>query len=388
MPGFTYPTNPPPPPPPPPAYPGPPSRSNSRAPSLTRMPSRIRNRSLSIRSKKDGSGGGLSEKSVPKHRFTMASLRGIQQPDLSKKLYKLIKSENHAIGAYESAGRERISIAQQLSEWGEATGDDAISEISDKLGVLMAEIAEQEDMYAQSLEEYRSVLKSIRNTESSVQPSRDHKQKVSDEIAKLKYKEPQSTKIVQLEQELVRAEAQSLVAEAQLTNITRQKFKEAFDIHFAGTIERAEKQIILAKQARRMLNLLDDTPIVPGDQHPVFNGTEATRQVLNEAEDELRAWQPNIEPITSNAGSLGAGAMPGGALPSNNGYGSEVGHQDASLQEHPAYREKSRSRSTSGDRERRVASGGSLGSNVGGSVQPPYPMSEVERREMEQAGQI
>lgn len=42
---------------------------------------------------------------------------------------------------------------------------------------------------------------------------------VSDEIQKLKYKEPQSTKIVQLEQELVRAEAQSLVAEAQLTNI-------------------------------------------------------------------------------------------------------------------------------------------------------------------------
>jgi hypothetical protein len=44
---------------------------------------------------------------------------------------------------------------------------------------------------------------------------------VADEIAKLKYKEPQSTKIVQLEQELVRAEAQSLVAEAQLSNIVR-----------------------------------------------------------------------------------------------------------------------------------------------------------------------
>lgn len=151
----------------------------------------------------------------------MASLRGIQQPDLSKKLYKLIKTENHAIGAYESAGRERVAIAQQLSEWGEATNDDGISEVSDKLGVLMAEIAEQEDSYAQSLEEYRGVLKQIRNTESSVQPSRDHKAKVSDEIAKLKYKEPQSTKIVQLEQELVRAEAQSLVAEAQLTNIVR-----------------------------------------------------------------------------------------------------------------------------------------------------------------------
>lgn len=149
----------------------------------------------------------------------MASLRGIQQPELSKKLFKLIKSENHAIGAYETASRERISIASQLSDWGEATGDDSISDISDKLGVLLSELGEQEDTFAQNLEDSRSVLKQIRNTEGSVQPSREHKAKVSDEIQKLKYKEPQSTKIVQLEQELVRAEAQNLVAEAQLTNI-------------------------------------------------------------------------------------------------------------------------------------------------------------------------
>jgi hypothetical protein len=100
----------------------------------------------------------------------MASLRGTQQPELSKKLFKIIKSENHAIGAYEAAARERLGIAQQLSEWGEATEDETISEISDKLGVLLAEIAEQE--------EYRGILKQIRNTESSVQPSRDHKTKV------------------------------------------------------------------------------------------------------------------------------------------------------------------------------------------------------------------
>lgn len=151
----------------------------------------------------------------------MASLRGIQQPELSKKLFKIIKSENHAIGAYETASRERISIASQLSDWGEATGDDSVSEISDKVGVLMSELGEQEDAFAQNLEDYRSVLKQIRNTEASVQPSRDYKAKVSDELLKLKYKEPQNTKIVQLEQELVRAEAQNLVAEAQLTNIVR-----------------------------------------------------------------------------------------------------------------------------------------------------------------------
>lgn len=109
----------------------------------------------------------------------MSSLRGTQQPDLSKKLYKLIKTENHAINAYETAGREGLSIATQLSDWGESTGDDAISEISDKLGVVLAEIAEQEEGFASGLEESRGVLKQIRNTEGSVQPSRDHKLKVS-----------------------------------------------------------------------------------------------------------------------------------------------------------------------------------------------------------------
>lgn len=134
-----------------------------------------RNHSLSIRSKnRDASGS----RSGGKHRFTMASLRGIQQPELSKKLYKLIKAQNHAIGAYEAAGKEQAAIASQLSDWGEETADDAVSEISDKLGVLLSEIAEQEDLFAQGLEDSRGVLKQIRNTESSVQPSRDHKTKV------------------------------------------------------------------------------------------------------------------------------------------------------------------------------------------------------------------
>jgi hypothetical protein len=173
-----------------------------------------RNRALSIRSnKKEGSS------SAPRHGFSFSSLRGSVQPELSKKLYKLIKSENHLISNYEAAGKERLSIATQLSDWGESTNDDAISDISDKVGVLLSEIGEQEDLYAHNIDDSRAILKTIRNTEKSVQPSRDHKTKIMDEIAKLKAKEPESAKLVTLEQELVRAEAENLVAEAQLTNI-------------------------------------------------------------------------------------------------------------------------------------------------------------------------
>jgi len=255
------------------------------------------NRALSIRSSKNNS----SSSAAPRHGFSLSSLRGTVQPELSKKLYKLIKSENHLIQSHEAAGKERLSIASQLSDWGEATNDDAISDISDKIGVLLSELGEQEDIYAHNIDDSRAILKTIRNTEKSVQPSRDNKAKIADEIAKLKAKEPESAKLVTLEQELVRAEAENLVAEAQLTNVTRQKLKEAYATEFAATIERAEKQIILARHGRRLLNLIDDTPVVPGDMRAPYEYTNQARQILNDAEDDLRDWQPELEDVPSNA---------------------------------------------------------------------------------------
>lgn len=94
-----------------------------------------------------------------------------------------------------------------------------VSDISDKVGVILSELGAQEDAYAHGLDDARGVLKTVRNTEKSVQPSRDAKAKIADEIQKVKVKEPQSSRLVILEQELVRAEAENLVAEAQLTNI-------------------------------------------------------------------------------------------------------------------------------------------------------------------------
>lgn len=176
-----------------------------------------RNRSLSFRSGKQSGRGPASTTSRPGLSFS--SLRGSVQPDLSRKLFKLIKSENNLVSAHEAAGRERVSIATQLSDWGEQTGDDAVSDLSDKVGVILSELGEQEDTYAHALDDSRSLLKSIRNTEKSVQPSRDSKAKIADEIQKIKIKEPQSPKLVVLEQELIRAEAENLVAEAQLTNV-------------------------------------------------------------------------------------------------------------------------------------------------------------------------
>jgi hypothetical protein len=149
---------------------------------------------------------------------------------------------------------------------------------------------------------------------------------------------------------------------------TRQKFKEAYDQYFAATIERSEKQTILAKHARRLINLVDDTPIVPGDVHPPFAGAEESRQVLNDAEDDLRNYQLHVEPITSNAGNLGVGAMPGAPAA-------------APVQQITQYAD-----TVGTSEDGRYAESSVQGTDVGS--QPPYPVSESERLEQQQADEM
>ncbi|KAG9656002.1 meiotic expression up-regulated protein 14, partial [Aureobasidium melanogenum] len=171
---------------------------------------------------------------------------------------------------------------------------------TDKLGVLIYEIGELEDQFVDKYDQYRVTIKSIRNIEASVQPSRDRKQKITDQIAQLKYKEPNSPKIVVLEQELVRAEAESLVAEAQLSNITREKLKAAFTYQFDALREHSEKMAIIAGYGKHLLELIDDTPVTPGETRNAYDGYEASKAIIQDCEDSLTNWVEQNAAVTSS----------------------------------------------------------------------------------------
>lgn len=155
-------------------------------------------------------------------------------------------------------------------------------------------------------------------------------------------------------------------------------------------VERAEKQALLARHGRRLLNLLDDNPVVPGDVRPPFEEGLQARQILNDAEDDLREWQPRLEPV-QNAGGLHSNAMPIEGNTTGTSYagqsegqsqarsespyggtatsGQQYGHAGGQEEVHPAHRKASPGGSPSG----RLASGSTA---AGGA--PPYPASEAE----------
>lgn len=102
-----------------------------------------------------------------------------------------------------------------------------------------------------------------------------------------------------LEQELVRAEAESLVAEAQLSNITREKVKAAYTYQFDALREHCEKVAIIAGYGKHLLELIDDTPVTPGETRAAYDGYEASKAIIQDCEDSLTNWVTNNAAVSS-----------------------------------------------------------------------------------------
>lgn len=97
----------------------------------------------------------------------------------------------------------------------------------------------------------------------------------------------------------MRAEAESLVAEAQLSNITREKLKAAYTYQFDALREHCEKLAIIAGFGKHLLELIDDTPVTPGETRAAYDGYEASKAIIQDCEDALTNWVDSKAAVSS-----------------------------------------------------------------------------------------
>lgn len=81
------------------------------------------------------------------------------------------------------------------------------------------------------------------------------------------------------------------------------------------------------------MNLLDDSPVVPGDARQAWQNTNQARQILNDAEDDLRDWQPDLEEISSRA-NLDSGLMPNSSGHQYTGTEGSLAENDSVVTDH------------------------------------------------------
>ena len=102
------------------------------------------------------------------------------------------------------------------------------------------------------------------------------KQKIEDKIFKLESEEPNSTELEGLKEELVRVDAERLVAETQLSTITHEKIKGGFNYQFEAMREFGEKLAIIAGYGQHLLELVQEAPKTAGENLPEYKSYEAS----------------------------------------------------------------------------------------------------------------
>ncbi|KAK9468094.1 Eisosome component PIL1-domain-containing protein [Lipomyces arxii] len=207
-------------------------------------------------------------------------------------LGKLIKSWGPVAAHHRSAALSCRSTAHSLSSWGDQTGDDAVSDVADKFGVLLAEMANIEELYSEELEEIKRIFRTIQDVENSIRPAKSHHTKLRDQINKASIKPDPGRKLEQLEREFVRSEAEVLVADAQLFNVTREQLRIACRAQLDALQERCEKELVLVKYGHEITKFLDGDVVVPGQNLCEYRGDTKTREILGLVDAELKRWCP------------------------------------------------------------------------------------------------
>lgn len=206
---------------------------------------------------------------------------------LVKRISQLAEVDKNYITALSIISRERKEAAKMISFWGSESIEEDVDDISDKVGVLMWEMSELEKRLAEKYEKSKNLLEIIKDIEASTQPVRDQKKKLVTRINKLQLRDPTSLKLFTLDESLARLEAESLVAEAQLSNVTREKLKQAFTIKFDALSEFSQSLIELSKCGKEITDLLNSEPLIPGFEKEKYDGREKASKFLLDLENFL-----------------------------------------------------------------------------------------------------
>ncbi|CAB37434.1 sporulation specific PIL domain protein Meu14 [Schizosaccharomyces pombe] len=242
-------------------------------------------------------------KGLNKNKFSISKLKELSHADDSRKSHRIIRSGKSSGEAYKQAGKGLMNLGNHLSDWGAKSSNLSLNDISDKIGVLVSELGETEIEFVKAFNENRIKFKAIRAMEDSIAPSRAHRQRLISSIEREEERDPLSPKLTDLQNQLVRTEAENLVGEMQLDNTSREVFKSSFQGLMDAFQLRAQKQMTLSYYASQLAELINDEVAYPGDNPAAYSQKYATQIMHQCVESMARLLAPVTSETTEHVGS-------------------------------------------------------------------------------------
>lgn len=75
--------------------------------------------------------------------------------------------------------------------------------------------------------------------------------------------------------------------------------KAAFNYQFDAIREHCEKVALIAGYGKHLLDLIDDTPVTPGEARPAYDSYDISKQIIVDCENALSDWTLDTASVKS-----------------------------------------------------------------------------------------
>ncbi|KAF1797360.1 Eisosome component PIL1-domain-containing protein [Mucor lusitanicus] len=189
------------------------------------------------------------------------------------------------------ADDNRVS-ANNLMTYGSVLGDD-LTDVTSRLGHLLIQWSNILMEFQDSVDQYRDTLKSITVKEASLQPGRDQKRKLRDQIERLQNSLSSMDKVNNLKEQLAQLEEFTAPDEAEMSNFKRIATREGLYLLLNGMHAMSSKSDIISTFGKYIVDELDVDPVKAGEERRPYTGAEKTKRIQEDAQRAIEQWNPD-----------------------------------------------------------------------------------------------
>ncbi|MBW0511225.1 hypothetical protein O181_050940 [Austropuccinia psidii MF-1] len=187
------------------------------------------------------------------------------------KIHLLIKAQKGLSTDLEALARDSQIASKQLYLWSIDQSDQAIKDVGDRLAYLTYRAGDIQQNCARALDNARTDLKKIRNTQNDIIKMRDREKSLENQLAKLhqehRPKPDTQDKIINTTNELSQLQDALNRAQSLDRQQKRRCLQSSYHAQFQALRELGEKLSIISGYGDLLLDQLDDDPLTDYNAH-------------------------------------------------------------------------------------------------------------------------
>ncbi|KAF9044777.1 hypothetical protein BDZ89DRAFT_979852 [Hymenopellis radicata] len=220
-----------------------------------------------------------------------------QQYSSTTPVQKIITTEKGVAIDFDSVSRDSKAQSKELYTWGQSELDD-LKDVTDRLAYLNFVQGSLASSLAVKLDSARAPLKLLRDAETAITPRRNIRLGLQSQIARVEHDSQKGNekKLVDLKDQLRKAEADDLPQEKEIELLKRKAIREGEQMKWEAIREYGEKLVLLAQAASPVIAALPVLPPAPDSPYLGAGATGAARASLQRALDNYKTGHINLPP--------------------------------------------------------------------------------------------